>query len=91
MHWLAGTRQVAVSVIVSGLEPQDAKLVGATVRLITPGLLALAVRRMLVVVGLHVKESEALPVPAVPGNVMVSGLTAQAALGAVLWARPTAM
>ncbi len=75
----------------SGLDPQDVKLVGATVRLIVPGLLDFAVRSMFVVLRLHVKESEALPVPAVPGNVMVSGLTAQVALGAACWAKPTAM
>ncbi len=91
MHWVAGTRHVAVRVIVSGLDPQDVKLVGATVRLIVPGLLDFAVRSMFVVLRLHVKESEALPVPDVPGNVMVSGLTAQVALGAACWAKPTAM
>jgi len=91
VHWVAGTRHVAVRVIVSGLDPQDVKLVGATVRLIVPGLLDFAVRSMFVVLRLHVKEFEALPVPAVPGNVMVSGLTAQVALGAACWAKPTAM
>ena len=76
---------------VSGVDPQEAKLVGATVNLIIVGLLDFATRTMLVELGLHVKESTALPVPDEPGKVMVRGLTAQVVLGALFWAKPTAI
>ena len=61
MHWVARTKQVAVIVTVSGVDPHEAKLVGATVRLIIEGLLDLAVRKTFVVLGLHVKESVVEP------------------------------
>src|SRR6266496_4136657 len=54
-HWVAETRQVTVIDTVSSVDPQEAKLVGATVNLIIVGLLDLATRRMLVELGLHVK------------------------------------
>ena len=40
----------------SGVDPQEAKLVGATVKLIIVGLLDLATRSMFVELGLHVKR-----------------------------------
>ena len=64
----------------SGIEPQDAKLDGATERL-TFDVLAFAMRVMPEVLGLQVKESGFVPVPAVAGNVIVTGLTAQVAFG----------
>ena len=64
----------------SGIEPQDAKLEGATERL-TFDVLAFAIRVIPEVVGVHVKESGFVPVPTVAGNVIVTGLTAQVAFG----------
>ena len=78
-------------VTVSGVDPQDAKLVGATVRVIIVGLLDLPTSCMFVMLGLHVNESLALPMPAVLENVMVRGLTAHVALGTLVEARPTVM
>ena len=72
-----------------GEEPQDAKLDGTTERS-TFDVLAFAVRVRLEVAGLHVKESPLVPVPAVAGNVIVTGLTAQVAFGVELTAKPTA-
>jgi hypothetical protein len=72
-----------------GEEPQDAKLDGATERL-TLDVLALAMRVMPEVLGLQVKESPWDPAPAVAGNVIVTGFTAQVAFGDELAARPTA-
>ena len=74
---------------VSGDGPQDAKLVGAVVRL-SLGVLALATRIMPVETGLHVKESLALPVPAVPAKVMVTGFVAHVALALEEAENPTA-
>ena len=80
---------MAVSVTVSGDRPQDEKLVGAVVR---PSLevLALAWRTMPVETGLHVKESLALPVPAVPAKVMLRGFVAHVALALEEAENPTA-
>ena len=64
----------------SGIEPQDAKLEGATERL-TFDVLAFAIRVIPEALGLQVKESGFVPVPTVAGNVIVTGLTAQAAFG----------
>ena len=72
-----------------GVEPQDAKLDGAIERL-TFDVLAFAVRVMPEVLGLQVKESPLVPEPAVAGNVIVTGLTAQVAFGVELTAKPTA-
>ena len=72
-----------------GVEPQDAKLDGATERS-TFDVLAFAVRVMPEVLGLQVKESPLVPEPAVAGNVIVTGLTAQVAFGVELTAKPTA-
>jgi len=69
-------------VTTSGIEPQDAKLDGATERL-TFDVLAFAMRVMPELVGLQVKESGFVPVPSVAGNVIVTGLTAQVAFGDV--------
>lgn len=69
--------------------PQEEKLVGVVVRLTLP-VLALAWRTIPVALGLHVKESVALPVPAVAGKIMVRGLVAQVALGVALAENPTA-
>ena len=68
---------------VSGVEPQDAKLDGATERL-TFDVLDLAMRVMPEALGLQVKESGFVPVPTVAGNVIVTGLTAQVAFGCEL-------
>ena len=65
---------------VSGIEPQDAKLDGATERL-TFDVLAFAIRVIPEALGLQVKESALVPVPIVAGNVIVTGLTAQVAFG----------
>ena len=66
-----------------GVEPQDAKLEGATERL-TFDVLAFAIRVIPEALGLQVKESGFVPVPTVAGNVIVTGLTAQVAFGDVL-------
>jgi len=73
---------------VSGVELQDAKLEGATVSAMFP-VLAWAMSVRLVVLGAHVKESMALPWPAVAANVMVTGSVPQPAFGAALWIGPT--
>ena len=82
MHCAAGTRHWAFSVTGLGVEPQDAKLEGATERL-TFDVLAFAIRVIPEALGLQVKESGFVPVPAVAGNVIVTGLTAQVAFGDV--------
>jgi len=81
---------VAVNVTVSGVELHDAKLEGATVSAMFT-VLAWDMSVMLVVLGAHVKESMALPWPAVAANVMVSGFVAHVDLGAPVWTNPTAM
>ena len=83
------TRQVAVSVTVSGVEPHDAKLEGVAARLTLP-VLALAVKEMFGVAGLHVRESVTLPCRLVDANVIVTGLELHPAFGALLSANPTA-
>ncbi len=80
---------MAVSVTASGDAPQDGKLVGAVVR-DSLEVLTLALRTMLVEVGLHVNESLALPVPAAAAKVMVRGFVAQVALGTLEAENPTA-
>ncbi len=89
MQRAAETRQCAVKVTVSGAGPQEEKLVGVVVRPILP-VLALAWRMIPVALGMHVKESGALLVPAVAGKVMVRGLVAQVALGVALAENPMA-
>ena len=74
---------------VSGVRPQDEKLVGAVVRL-SLEVLALAMRTMPVETGLHVNESLALPVPAVPAKVIVIGFVAHVALALEEAENPTA-
>jgi len=80
LHCAAGTRHWAFSVTGLGVEPQDAKLEGATERL-TFDVLAFAIRVIPEALGLQVKESALVPVPIVAGNVIVTGLTAQVAFG----------
>jgi len=78
---------VAVNVTVSGVELQDVKLEGVTVSAMFPVLVwAMSVR--LVVLGVHVNESMALPWPAAAANVMVTGSVPQPAFGAALWIGP---
>ena len=72
----------------SGEEPHELKLAGATERP-TFDELALAVRVRPEVVGLQVNESPLVPVPAVAGNVIVTGLTTQVAFGCEVVAKPT--
>ena len=73
---------------VSGVEPQDAKLEGAT-ESATFTVLAWATSMTFVVLGSHVKESMVLPWPAAEANVMVTGSVPQPAFGAALWIGPT--
>jgi len=68
---------------VSGVEPQELKLDGVAVRLILIGLLTRIRRVMSEMLGLHVNESGALPVPVVAAKVMLRGADAQVALGEV--------
>jgi len=68
---------------VSGVELQELKLDGAAVRLIRQGLLTMTRRVMSEMLGLHVNESSALPVPVVAAKVMLRGADAQVALGEV--------
>jgi len=75
-------------VTASGEEPHELKLAGATERP-TFDELALAVRVRPEVVGLQVNESPLVPVPAVAGNVIVTGLTTQVAFGCEVVAKPT--
>ena len=74
----------------SGVKLHDAKLEGATESAIFT-VLACATSMTFVVLGSHVKESMALPWPAVAANVMVSGFVAHVDLGAPVWTNPTAM
>ncbi len=74
---------------VSGVRPQDEKLVGAVVRL-SLEVLALATTTMPAETGLHVKESLALRVLAVPAKVMVRGFAAHVALALEEAENPTA-
>jgi hypothetical protein len=80
---------VAVNVTVLGRDPQDAKNDGVAVRL-TLEVLALALRTKPDAVGLHVNESELLPVPAEAGKLTVTGLVAQVAFGVLEAENPTA-
>ena len=81
-------------VTVLNVGPQDANVEGLVVRLIFVGLLTLVFRVIgPVTAGAHLNESPALPelpVPALPENVMLSGLVDQMAFGVVLEAKPTA-
>ena len=62
-------------------EPQKLKLDGVAVRLILKGLLTMTRRVMSEMLGLHVKEPGALPVPVVAAKLMSRGADAQVALG----------
>ena len=73
----------------SGEELHDAKLEGPTERS-TFDVLALAMSVIPEVLGLQVNESPLVPVPAVAGNVIVTGLTAHVAFGCEVVAKPTA-
>ena len=68
---------------VSGVELQDLKLDGVAVRLIRRGLLTMTRRVMSEMLGLHVNESGALPVPVVAAKLMSTGADDQVALGEV--------
>lgn len=89
MQTRAATRHVAVRVTRVGLEPQETTVDGATARRIFEVPL-LAVSVSPVSVGLHVRESWAVPVPGLSVKEMVRGLVFQMALGDEADARPTA-
>ena len=73
---------------VSGVELQELKLDGVAVRLILRGLLTITRRVMPEMLGLHVNESGALPVPVVAAKLMSRGADDQVALGEVELANP---
>ncbi len=73
---------------VSGVELQELKLDGVAVRLILRGLLTMTRRVMSEILGLHVNEPGALPVPVVAGKVMLRGADVQVALGEAALTNP---
>ncbi len=83
MQSAAETRQWAVNMTVSGVELQELKLDGVAVRLILRGLLTMTRRVMSEMLGLHVNEPVALPVPVAAAKLMSRGADAQVALGEV--------
>ena len=64
-------------------EPQKLKLDGVAVRLILRGLLTMTRRVMSEMLGLHVNEPGALPVPVAAAKLMSRGADTQVALGDV--------
>ena len=64
-------------------KPQELKLDGVAVRLILRGLLTMTRRVMSEMLGLHVNEPGALPVPVAAAKVMSRGADDQVALGEV--------
>ena len=64
-------------------EAQKLKLDGVAVRLIRKGLLTMTRRVMSEMLGLHVNEPGALPVPVAAAKVMSRGADDQVALGEV--------
>lgn len=83
MQSVAETRQWAVNITPSGVELQELKLEGMAVRLILRGLLTMIRRVMSEMLGLHVNEAGALPVPVAAAKVMSRGADDQVALGEV--------
>ena len=80
---VAETRQWAVNLTAREAEPQKLKLDGVAVRLILRGLLTMTRRVMSEMLGLHVNEPGALPVPVAAAKVMSRGADDQVALGEV--------
>jgi len=79
----AETRQWAVNLTAREAEAQKLKLDGVAVRLIRKGLLTMTRRVMSEMLGLHVNEPGALPVPVAAAKVMSRGADDQVALGEV--------
>ena len=89
----AATRQVAVTVTASGDGPHVASPPGLTVSLILAGLLTEVWKATSLTFGAHFTKSPTLPelpMPALPENVMVTGLVDQIAFEPVELANPTA-
>ena len=83
MQSAAETRQWAVNLTAREAEAQKLKLDGVAVRLIRKGLLTMTRRVMSEMLGLHVNEPGALPVPVAAAKVMSRGADDQVALGEV--------
>ena len=88
MQLAAAIKQVAVSVIASGVDPQEEKLEGLTERLSLGGLPDFACRVRSPVLGLQTKKSCPVPGPVTAENVIVRGFTIHVAWGVVAIVNP---
>ena len=85
----ADTRQVAVTLIETGMGPHDASPLGLVARLIFTGLFTIVWKMTVPNLGAHFTTSLALPELLVPRNVIVIGLVDHKTFDELFDATPT--